>query len=87
MQKYTLTDQHGITWLRVSKLKARRAFELDKQVILCPNKLHPFNVWSSGVAVSRLDDKSIPFDKHTLNCTWYHCNKEGGLYLSYYVRA
>lgn len=86
MIKTQLTDQHGVTWLRVSKLRARRAFELDNTVLMCPSKLEPFDNLESVSRASRINDKTKPFNQLAMNATWYNCSKESGLYLSYYIK-
>lgn len=86
MRDLTITDSTGKHWARVSKRKARRYYELNKPVILCPVNLQPFGQWGFGLHLNRLEYVNRPFDYYCQQATWFNCtDRQTGLYLSYYV--
>lgn len=85
MQIITLTDNTGTHWQRVNKRKAKRLFESNQTVVLCPHKMNPLGHWQVVTIHNRLDDTTVAFDRLALQSTWYNCNNETGNYLSYYV--
>ena len=64
MNNLILTDSHGNNWQRVNKLTARKHYERDKTVVLCPHNLLPFGHWQCGVNVLREYDVTRSFDNH-----------------------
>ena len=88
MNNIIVTDAHGNNWKRVNKLTARKHYERDKTIILCPHKLLPFGHWQCGNSVLREYDVSRSFDNHCLYNTWFNCvDKQTGFYLAYYVKV
>jgi hypothetical protein len=45
MNKYTFTDKHGLTWERVNRTAARRAYRAGDLVQLWPCNLRPDSMW------------------------------------------
>lgn len=87
MINLTITDNTGTHWKRVNRRKAKRLFESNQTIMLCPHKMNPFGQWQVGASYNRLDDESRSFDRLAMNSTWYNCNNETGNYLAYYVKV
>lgn len=87
MNSLVITDSTGKTWKRVDKRKARRYYELDKPVILCPINYQPFLVCCPTHTIKRDIDFTMSFDNHVNSATIGLCDNFSGLYLSFYVRA
>lgn len=52
MTDRTLTDNKGISWARVSKRRARSAYNAGHDVIITPVYADPFNMWRPHTRIS-----------------------------------
>jgi hypothetical protein len=90
MNKYTFTDKHGLTWERVNRTAARRAYRAGDLVQLCPCNLRPDSMWRPVAIIH--NDYPAPvgpdqFERYECYFTAYNCNDaETGRYPAYYVR-
>lgn len=99
MNYRAFTDSDRKTWERVTKTKARTAYNNGLTVILCPVNMPPvnrrFTGWNGGVYVNiDRDDYIGVSDKWTkensfdrvVNCfEFYNCNNETGKYAAFYI--
>lgn len=58
MKKYTYTD-NGFTFERITKKKAKAAYDNGLYVILCPCNLRPGGVWHPEVRIIKTDDRTF----------------------------
>lgn len=86
MQHFTVKDNKGNNWQRISKVKAQKAFDNGLSVVACSHKMHPFGAWGCGIEFDpRFTDHA--FDELIRNCEWYNCNYETGYYSAFYVKC
>lgn len=89
MNTFTIRDNQGARFLRVSKAKAARFYALGHAVAICPVNLHPFGGWNPSALISKLDGE------YAADFAWrcdryadqFPQDKECGRYLAYYVQA
>ena len=87
MKALKLGDGRGRIWQRVNRHKAKRAYELDKTVVLCPCNYTPFLQSSMQHTIAKQDDVTKSFDYHTHVAMSMMCNSSDGVYLNYFVSA
>lgn len=90
MTNRTFTDRDGGTWVRVSKRRARSAYEAGGDVIITPANIEPFNPWRTHARISRRKQwgVDVTFDSIVNEYECYNCNSnEVGRYPAYYVRT
>lgn len=95
MNTFTVKDNAGQTWKRVSKVAARKAFDNGQAVHVCPSNLMPFGYWGCGVTClpgfeqhEYVAPDESPFDYWVKNFEWYNCTgRETGTYASFYVHV
>lgn len=68
---------------RITKTAARKIYEANGDIYVCPHKVNPENSW--GLLLGPMLG-TRPFDDMIANATWYNCNAELGRYLAFYIR-
>lgn len=90
MTNRIFTDHDGACWVRVSKRRARSAYEAGNDVIISPVYVDPFNMWRPHARISskRQWGVDVTFDSIINEYEHYNCNSsELGRYPAYYVRT
>ena len=90
MTNRTLTDNKGISWTRVSKRRAKLAYEAGSDVIITPVNIAPFNPWRTHARISKRKQWgcNVTFDSIINEYEYYNCNSnEVGRYPAYYIRT
>nr|DAI42756.1 MAG TPA: hypothetical protein [Caudoviricetes sp.] len=90
MTNRTLTDNKGISWMRVNKRRARALYDAGSDVIITPANIRPFNPWRTHVRISsrRQCGCNVTFDSIINEYEYYNCNSnEVGRYPAYYVKS
>lgn len=73
-------------YLRVTKAKARKAFDACEVVILCPVKLYPFGGFRPSCMFQNTQS-DLTFDDVVTQFVYYNCQlNETGYYPSYWVQ-
>jgi len=85
MLKHSITDRNGVQWVKVSRLKAKRAYELTNTVLMQPWMLDELD-YDLCVRANKLNDTTKSFDAVSHHATM-NCGYGVGYYLSYYVRS
>ena len=86
MEHTIIKDNSGQQWARVSKPRARKAFNDGQYITLCPVKLHPFGSWCPSVTRAGGSDFS-DFERLAGDFEWLNCSNEAGKYIAFYVKA
>lgn len=83
MRQYTYTDG-GKTYTRISKVKARSAYNAGLEVVLCPVNLRPGAPWHPEIAISK--ERSESFER-VLNAFEFYNTRdtETGRYTAFYI--
>lgn len=86
MNKYYFRDNNGVTWERITKQKAKKAYNNNIPVVFCPCNLRPFGFWQPGVIITNSSGET--FETY-VNCfEFYNCiNNETGKYTSFYIKT
>ena len=90
MQKITITGKlYGkpVKLIRVSKVKAKKLYEANNTVILCPSKLYPLGMMHQGFDLKKEDREGYGenyFEDVCESFKWYNCNHEMGYYIHFY---
>lgn len=95
MNKYRFTN-NGKTWERITKKKARSAYNNGEDVLFCPVNMRPFGVWYTGAQINISQDTDIgildkwtkenSFDRTVNSFEFYNCiNSETGYYTAFYL--
>lgn len=93
MKKYTF-DYHGTTYKRISKTRARRAWDESKPFAMCPCNLSPvYGCHLFLTFINPADNKNETytalnpdFDRTINEYEWYNCNNsETGKYTAFYM--
>ena len=90
MTNRTLTDNKGTSWTRVSKRRAKSAYNAGYDVIIAPVNMAPFDQWRTHAQVSSKCrwGVDVTFDSIVNEYEYYNCNSnEVGRYPAYYVRS
>lgn len=90
MTDRTLTDRNGVSWVRVSKRRARSAYNEGHTITVAPANMDPFNPWYTCLKISnkRQWGCDVTFDSIINEYEYYNCNSaELGRYPAYYVRT
>ena len=90
MTNRIFTDRDGACWARVSKRRARSAYEAGNDVIITPVYVDPFNMWHTHTRINnkRRWGVDVTFDSIVNEYEYYNCNSnEVGRYPAYYVRS
>ena len=89
MREYHFKTNGNTHWRRVNKATARRVFENDGTILLCPVKLRPDSMWRpiSPIAHSLSSELDIKreFDVYVNEFEFYNCNNESGRYVAFYA--
>lgn len=85
MRQYTYT-YGGRTYTRISKAKARAAYNAGLEVVLCPVNLRPGAPWYPECAVSKERSKESSFEWVLNEFEFYNLiNTETGRYTAFYI--
>ena len=85
MKQYTYTDG-GKTYTRISKAKARAAYNAGLEVVLCPVNLRPGAPWYPEITVCKEYSESETFEQVLNNFAFYNVRgKEIGHYPAFYI--
>lgn len=97
MNKYTF-DHNGVSYNRVSKAAARKAYAAGKTVYMQSCNFRLFSFWTSPAVLNRIQVESDPidginenaivkyFDKFVNSFEYYNCiNLETGKYAAFYM--
>lgn len=80
-------EHDGITYKRISKMTARRAYNNGLSVVFCPCNLRPFGMWHPEYVTRKdaePDDRT--FERLIDELEFYGCSdRETGKYLAYYI--
>lgn len=90
MTNRIFTDRDGACWTRVSKRRAKSAYNAGHDVIITPANIEPFNPWRTHARISskRQWGCNATFDAFVNDYEYYNCNSnEVGRYPAYYVRT
>lgn len=96
MNNYTVKDNAGQTWKRVSKSAARKAFDNGQAVHVCACNLMPFGYWQAGGTLrpgieqheTKFNESEHWVDWFARQYSWHNCTgRETGLYASFYVQV
>lgn len=89
MNRYDFTDDMGFSWERVSKAKARAAYENGLAVMIAPCKARLFTMWSMEMLISKNDpgcDCFTGFVDRVNAFEYYNCGcNETGRYTAFYL--
>ena len=85
MRQRTYTDG-GKTYTRISKAKARAAYNAGLELVLCPVNLRPGAPWHPEIAVSKERSESESFER-VLNAFEFYNTRdtETGRYTAFYI--
>jgi hypothetical protein len=76
---------------RVSKTRAKQAYEDGLTIRMCPVKINPTNLWNyyTDINVSDVSDgnEEADFEKRVNAFIYYNCSWETGYYPAFYVRC
>ena len=85
MRQYTYTDG-GKTYTRISKAKARAAYNAGLEIVLCPVNLRPGAPWHPEIAVSKKRSESESFERVLNAFEFYNVrDTETGYYTAFYI--
>lgn len=90
MTNRIFTDRDGACWTRVSKRRAKSAYNAGYDVIIAPVNMEPFDPWRTHARVSnkRRWGVDVTFDSIVNEYEYYNCNSsELGRYPAYYIRT
>ena len=73
---------------RISKAAARKLYNENKAIYLCPVKLSPVNIWQGAMQVRKdcIDEYNRSFENVYNNFWYYNCDNERGNYIAFYVK-
>lgn len=88
MNKYTFADKHGLTWERVDRRAAKKAFYAGDIVRACACNIRPDGPMGAGwFKLSNDRDTRETFEAYENMLYAYNCNdSETGRYPAYYIR-
>ena len=84
MNKITI---NGYT--RITKAAARKLYNENKAIYLCPVKLSPVNIWQGAMEIRKdcIIELNNSFDNICNHFSFYNCNyNETGKYIAFYIR-
>jgi len=87
MKTFTLKDNQGRLFLRVSKAKASRFYDQGHAVTICPVNLHPFGGWNPSTSISASESGYGFAECCTRYADQFRADKECGRYLAYYIQT
>ena len=81
---------NGIWYRRVSKAKARKAYNEGKKVMFCPNNLRPDKPYHMEIITDNKGNEitmesNSTFDRKATEFEIYNCNALTGYYAAYYI--
>lgn len=89
MNKFTIRDNQGNSWTRITKAVARKAYNAGSPVVICPCNLHPFGGWNPSATIGGRNEAPEYRTDFDWRCDRYSdqfpSDKECGRYLSYYI--
>lgn len=75
-------DEHGDSFVRISKAKARQVYK-NSIVYACPCKMRPFGMMGAGLFIH---PDTEDFDSFVNAVEFYNCNYETGRYAVFYMK-
>lgn len=85
MKQRTYTNG-GKTYTRISKAKARAAYNAGLEVVLCPVNLKPGALWYQEAHVDKECSGNESFENLLNAFEFYHiCNTQTGRYTAFYI--
>ena len=84
MKKYSF-DNGGKTWERVTKKKARAAYDSGFTVLFCPAKMRHFTPWHLEAYADKRS--GCEFNTQVNGFEYYNCNSETGRYTAFYIKV
>ena len=85
MRQYTYTDG-GKTYTRISKAKARAAYNAGLELVLCPVNLRPGAPWHPEIAISKERSENESFEMELNVFEFYNTrDTETGYYTAFYI--
>lgn len=92
MRKYTYSDTvqgKKYEFMRISKKKARAAFNNDLPLVFCACNMRPGEPWHPEIIVDpkqQKEEHGREFDAAVNNFEWYNCTlNETGKYTAFYI--
>nr|DAI40815.1 MAG TPA: hypothetical protein [Caudoviricetes sp.]DAJ55846.1 MAG TPA: hypothetical protein [Caudoviricetes sp.] len=85
MTNRTFTDRNGASWVRVSKRRARSAYNEGYTIRLAPVNMHPFGPWPIYAEINT--KFGVPFENRINAFEYYNCSNKNGKYSAYYIRT
>lgn len=76
---------NGHTYKRITRTKAKAAYNNGLAVYVFPCRLWPGTAWTGNGVVFHKDPEKEPFEKWENAFRFYNCNHETGYYPSYYI--
>ena len=74
-----------ITIVQVQKRTAKKLFDAGETIFLQACNMQPFGVWTQCSGANKNPD-SVTFETIVSNFEHYNCNREAGLYPTFYKR-
>lgn len=90
MTDRTLTDRNGVSWVRVSKRRARSTYEAGSDVIIAPVNIRLFGPWGVEALLTKRRPRlsGDTFDTLVNEYEYYNCTDYcSGPYAAFYVRS
>ena len=87
MRKYSFTN-NGKTWERITKKRARAAYNNALTVLFCPVNMRPFTPWHLEIDVNKNFEgyNGVTFENAENAFEIYNCiNNETGRYTAFYI--
>ena len=89
MVRKMVFEDSGRSYVRVSKARARKLYDMGAEIVLCPSNLRPLGMWHPECRVQKADilvDED--FDGVVRAFEFYNCsNAETGRNTNFFVEA
>lgn len=73
---------------RITKVQARKIYNCNKTIVLCPSNMRPFGQWHPEYVTDKSCNKWDTFENVVLNFEYYNCiNTQTGKYTSFYIQV
>lgn len=92
MYNYTFTDNNNKTWSRIDKRRARGLYNKGFTIVVCPDNLRPFTMWTCEICLNKEVDNisglETDFNKRVTYFEIYNCiNRETGYHAAFYMEV
>ena len=87
MKAYFFKDTYGTQYGRVTRTKAKKAFERGEIVYFCADKMRPDGMWAGGVVIHNKLDTNKTFEQYEKEFAFYNCRPETGLRIAFYAEV